>query len=94
MADKIEEQINNTPSLEETRSRRKEIVEKLFSGRLPEELQESPCVRCENADWRLTNGGQISAFCKNRFDLVYSTSNYATDTDTVIQCVEFEMADL
>lgn len=91
MSDKIEE-INNTPSLKEIRVKRQEIVTTIFHDRVPEELKNSPCVCCENADWRLTNGGVISAYCKNRFDIIYSTKNFATDSDTVIKCADFEMA--
>ena len=67
-------------------------MEDLFNHHLPDELKNSPCVCCENADWRLTNGGLISAYCKNRFDMVYSTKGMATDADTVIKCIEFKMA--
>ena len=73
--------------------KRQKIVTTIFHDRVPEELKNSPCICCENADWRLTNGGVISAYCKNRFDIIYSTKNFATDSDTVIQCVDVEMAD-
>ena len=66
-------------------------MEDLFNHHLPDELKNSPCVCCENADWRLTIGGLISAYCKNRFDMVYSTKGMATDAATGIKCIELKM---
>ena len=72
--------------------KRQEIVTTIFQDSVPPEVKDSPCFSCENADWRMTKGGVISAYCKNRFDVVYSTKNFATDADTVIKCADFEMA--
>ena len=87
MSEKIEE-INNTPTLEEIRAKRLEIVTELFQGKIPEEIKNSPCLCCENADWRLKQSDAITAYCKNEFDFVYGNGS----NDPIIRCIEFEMA--
>ena len=95
MTDKLEEQINNTPALSEIRARRAELVTVLFQDKFPEKLTESPCVSCENCNWRKTTGGLITAYCKVNFDYVYDslTGDFDREKDVILHCIDFEMAE-
>ena len=99
MSDRLEE-LNNTPSLSEIRNRRKEFVTSIFpDDTLPEDLQDCPCVSCENCSWRITAKKKRSAYCKVHFEVVYEGEldyggKLSTDSDLIKRCIEFELADL
>ncbi len=68
------------------------VTTDIFQGNLPNELSRSPCVSCESCHWKKNIKGVSSAYCKVRFDIVYSSSGFDPESETVIKCIDFEMA--
>ena len=93
MTDKIEE-INNTPTLQEIRQQRREVNSQIFTDSvlLFDDIKDSPCISCENCNFRKTVSGTISGYCKVHFETIYSSLNFARE-NVISSCADYELAD-
>ena len=93
MTDKIEESINNTPSLEEIREMRREANSQIFTDSEKfDDVKDSPCFSCESCNFRKNVSGTISGYCKVHFETIYSSLNFARE-NVISFCADYELAD-
>ena len=99
MTEKLQEEINNTPSLKLIREKRQDLVKKdIFQCEtLPKEIADSPCISCENCHWKrvvINTDIKEIGYCKVSFEYVYAPRNYAEHINYVKECLTYEMSEL